>query len=436
MHGLRVALPWLAVVLVACGSDAAPEGTADPGDSGPGPGPGFDGAPVDAADVAADARSPGDTGSPPADGKPPKDGAPPVDDAPLPPGSGARALAIKLRGKPSFMIGMGNDLDADHAKDGAYTLGVPIDLHYAYLVGLLGAGGWPDWNAGGSFVNILADAAVAHGTTPMYTLYSMAAWGDGNVSTVTNDAYMKPYWDGAKLLFQRVALIGKPAVVHLEPDWWGYAQQHCGGDPTKMPVHVTSLAPDCAGLPDDIAGMGRCLVKLARTYAPNAAIGFGVSQWADPSVDKIVAFHLLLGAGDADYAAMETLDRDAGCFEAGTDPNCKRGGSFYWDETNVKSPNFHEHLAFAKAIHDGVGKPLLWWQTPFGAPSDTPGGSAGHYRDNRVHYMFTHVDEFIAAGGAGIAFGTGAGNQTYVTSDGGEFQAAVTKYYASPVPIP
>ena len=78
----------------------------------------------------------------------------------------------------------------------------------------------------------------------------------------------------------------------------------------------------------------------------------------------------------------------------------------------------------------------MWWQIPFGVPSDTPGGTAGHYRDNRVHYIFGHIDEFVAAGGLGVAFGTGAGNQTYLTTDGDQFKSAVTGYFAAPVSLP
>ena len=78
----------------------------------------------------------------------------------------------------------------------------------------------------------------------------------------------------------------------------------------------------------------------------------------------------------------------------------------------------------------------MWWQMPFGVPSATPGGSAGHYRDNRVRYLFAHTDEFVAAGGFGAVFGTGAGNQTDITSDGGQFKAAVTAYNAKPTPLP
>ena len=59
-------------------------------------------------------------------------------------------------------------------------------------------------------------------------------------------------------------------------------------------------------------------------------------------------------------------------------------------------------------------------------PSATPGGTAGHYRDNRVHYVFSHIGEFVAAGGLGITFGVGAGNQTYITTDGDQFKNAVT----------
>jgi glycerol uptake facilitator-like aquaporin len=35
-----------------------------------------------------------------------------------------------------------------------------------------------------------------------------------------------------------------------------------------------------------------------------------------------------------------------------------------------------------------------------------------------------------------ITFGVGAGNQTYITSDGGQFRNAVTAYFASPVTLP
>jgi hypothetical protein len=353
-----------------------------------------------------------------------------------PGGSSACALSQRLRGGTGchFLVGMGNDLANDHNMDGAYTLGTTVDLHYAYMVGLPTKGGWPDWNANGSFVNILTDTASAHGVTPMFTLYSMAAEGDGNFAMTTNDADMNLYWQGAKLLFQRIAVFGKPAVVHLEPDFWGYAMQHSMDGTAK--VIVTAHAPDCAGMQDNLIGMAGCLVKLGRMYAPKAAIGFHASAWGG-SQQQIVQFFKAIHADTADFIATDVLDRDAGCFEAHTDPNCMRGGSgWYWDENNQTSPNFREHLAWVKAVHDGLNLPVMWWQVPLGVPSPTPGGTSGHYRDNRVHYMFSHVDEFVAAGGVGAAFGTGAGNQTFINTDGGQFKNAVAKYFAAPVALP
>jgi hypothetical protein len=168
-------------------------------------------------------------------------------------------------------------------------------------------------------------------------------------------------------------------------------------------------------------------------HAPLAVVGFHASGWADPDPSAIADYLVQIGAGEGDFVTLDMLDRDAGCFEAHVDEACQRDdGPWYWDETNQSSPNFHEHFAMAKQIADGTGKPILWWQLPFGVPSDTPGGTAGHYRDNRVKYIFEHIDELIAAGGVGATFGVGAGNQTYITTDGDQFKNAVTEYYASP----
>ncbi|MGZ5969085.1 MAG: hypothetical protein ACXWP4_15535, partial [Polyangiales bacterium] len=156
-------------------------------------------------------------------------------DAPATGGGNAAAIAKKLRGKSNFLIGMGNDLASDHAQDGAYTLGPTLDLHYTYLVGL-GAGAWPTWNANGAFVNIMTDSADAKSVTPMFTLYQMASNGDGNLSGLGDDTFMKSYWDQTRLLFQRIAIFDKPAVVHVEPDFWGYAQMQSGGTPSALPV--------------------------------------------------------------------------------------------------------------------------------------------------------------------------------------------------------
>jgi len=319
----------------------------------------------------------------------------------------------------------------------AYTLGPKLDIHYMYLT----AFEWPTWSPNGGYVTAHANAAKANGVVPMFTLYQVAANGEDNDLTSIIDAnFMTKYWAGVRLMYQRLGDFGSPAIVHLEPDFWGTAQQR-SNDPSQVSAVVSSLVPECNDLPDNVSGMAQCMIRLGRMLAPNAKIGlhaspFGASKNSGSDPAAIAKYLVALGAGQSDFMALDTLDRDAGCFEAGKDPNCQRTGTVYWDETNTKSPTFQEHLTWAKAIHDGTGLPLLWWQTPLGVPSTTPGGSAGHYRDNRVHYIFTHPGEFVAAGGLGVVFGTGADNQTTVTTDGDQLKNAVTAYLAAPVALP
>jgi hypothetical protein len=281
----------------------------------------------------------------------------------------------------------------------------------------------------------MTNSADAMSVTPMFTLYQMAADGDGNLAGLADDTYMQQYWDATRLLFQRIAMFGKPAVVHVEPDFWGYAEMQSGGVPSALAVKVS--ASECSSLPQDVSGMAACIFTLARMYAPKAVVGLHASEWGAPAAADVAAFMKAVGADQGDFVATDLLDRDAGCFEAHTDPNCMRGGTtgWYWDESNATSPNFHEFLDYTKTLADGVGLPMMWWQVPFGVPSTTPGGTAGHYRDNRVHYIFGHTDELVAAGLVGAAFGTGAGNQTYIDSDGGQFQSAVDAYFASPTSL-
>lgn len=311
------------------------------------------------------------------------------------------------------------------------------DIWDQYLVGV-GTGDWTTWLSSGGYVTQVADVADQLGAVPMFTLYQMAANGDGNLTGLSNATFMTSYWANVKLMYQKIAEYSKPVLVHLEPDFWGYVQrQATGGDPTKMFAYVNSNA-DCSGLPNDATGVARCLLSMARQYAPKAYVGFSPSEWGGDSTASVVAFMNQLRAGEADFVIMQTLDRDAGCFEVTPHPaECTRDGTgWYWDETNVSTPNFAQHLAKANQFHTGINDlPLIWWQTPMGVPSSTPGGTPGHYRDNREHYFLTHPAELVAVGGVGVVFSGGASNQTSITTDGGQFQTLSTNYFNAPASL-
>ena len=350
-------------------------------------------------------------------------------------GEGARtafAVAQKLGTPARLLVGLGSQHTAD-----VQSQGLQPDLFDQYLVGV-GDSSWRNWNSPtGTFVGKFAAEAESVGAVPMYTLYQMAHNGDGNLSGLSNPSFMVQYWSNVTLLFQQLAAYGKPAVVNLEPDFWGYAQrQATGGDPTKMSAAVT-INPDCADLANDVTGIAACLLRSARQYAPKVLVGFPVSEWGANSPADVLGFMNRLGAQQADLVIITTLDRDSGCFETVPQPsNCRRSGSgWYWDASNATHPNFHDHFASARALHAGLGLPLLWWQTPMGVPAALP-GTSGHYRDNRVQYFLTHAQELVDAGGVGVVFSPGASGQTDITTDGGQFSRLSAQYLANPVRLP
>ena len=348
--------------------------------------------------------------------------------------SSAAGLAGKL-GKPSrLLIGLGGSDSTAAAMTGQK---LAPDLYEQYLVAV-GAGDWTTWDSpAGSYVNDVAATADSFGSVPMFTLYQMATNGDGDITDITDTTFMTAYWANVVLLFQRLAIYGKPALVNLEPDFWGYTEQASpGGDPTKLAASV-SLAADCATLPNTVNGLARCLVQIARKYAPKAYVGFSPSEWGGATIADVVTYLKNIGAGSADFVVVQTLDRDAGCFEAATEADCVRQGTgWYWDETNTTHPNFQDHLATATAFHVGLNLPLIWWQTPLGVPSTTSGGTTNHYRDNRVHYFLTHPAELVAAGGLGVVFSAGSTDCTNITTDNGQWKTLSSAYFASPAALP
>ncbi|MEZ4339447.1 MAG: hypothetical protein R3B82_22720 [Sandaracinaceae bacterium] len=387
------------------------------------------------------------------DAGPPRDaGSPPAGVA-----ERARALAMELRDHPHFLFGLGNDLDGaptyDPNRAGAYTLGTTLDVHYWYVTGYSDRGGWSTWNADGSFVRIHGDAAASHGVVPMVTYYQLALDYETGADTLQDTDRMGVWWSDVRLMFQRLNEVRGPSLVHFEPDLFGYLEQRfegMGTTPGAYPMRIPASVSECAGMAEVAASLGPCLAALRDAHAPRARIGLHASRWGawydetDPSADieasarSVAGFLAAMGGSELDFVVVETSDRDAGFWETygGMAGMCSvtdgPRGAVYWDATNATLPNFDGYLRWVRGVTEALGLPALFWQTPLGVPSDTCGGTDEHYRDNRVRYFFDHVDELVAAGGVGAVFGTGAGRQTYITTDGDQFRDAVTSYFASP----
>jgi hypothetical protein len=273
----------------------------------------------------------------------------------------------------------------------------------------------------------------------MFTLFQMPSLRGGDVTVINDAPFMAAYWAQVKLMYQKIAETNRPTLVNLEPDFWGFAQGGApGGDPAKLPARVSTV-PECASQPDTAVGVVGCLLKLGRTYAPKARMGFPPSLWSgDPNATG--AFMAKLGADKADFIVAQTSDRDAGCFEDPNPvPNCaNRGpGPFYLDENNVTTPNFNQGINDWSIVRSHLGGlPILYWQTPMGVPSTTPGGTPKHYRDNHVQYMLTHTTQYAGNGTFAIVFSPGDDTSADITNDGGQFARLSKAYFANPAPFP
>ncbi len=347
----------------------------------------------------------------------------------------------------------------------------PFDLRYLYLSGGLfdgnqacqscatgctaggqscansnpnGCAWWGCWqydqDPPGQYIRDFLSKAKTNNEIPMVTYYEVlqasgASEGSGEVQATNNAAFMTRYLADWRFLLQQIGQ--SVALLHIEPDFWGYAEQ-MNSDPHKIPAAVASADPnDCGNQENSIAGMGRCMIAMVRKYAPKAKVGLHASGWGTNidvlqnknagldvkgEADKLGTFLTECGEGQADFVVVEASDRDAGYYQS-------IGQSRWWDATNKTLPDFDQAIGWAKDVAEKVGKPLVWWQLPVGNMSEPDTNQ--HWKDNRVDYFFSHTSQLAAAHSVAIAFGAGAGTQTTPSTDGGNLVSKVKAYEQS-----
>jgi hypothetical protein len=360
-------------------------------------------------------------------------------------------------GFTSLQIGFtGSDVTA--AKPG-------FDLRYQYIAGVLapdpdclsstrtnalgcGSAWWGTWQYNqdppGAFVRSFVSGAERAGLLPMLTYYVILpaardrlgiVEGDPEVSVAaTNATFMASYLDDFRFFLRQIGTA--PAIVHVEPDFWGYAQ-NTGSAPSDLFAAVhTANSTDCGAFPDTIAGLGQCLQAMTRTYAPNALFSLHGSPWAtlfdcvlntDPHLDvaakaRATADFLVSCAPAADLIVVDIADRDAAYYGS-------IGRNIWLDPTDATLPSFAQAFRWSRALRAQAGKPLLWWQVPVGNGSLDDG--PGAWRDNRVEYFFAHPDRVAGSGAVGVAFGAGADGQTTPESDRGYLWSCAAALHAA-----
>jgi hypothetical protein len=238
--------------------------------------------------------------------------------------------------------------------------------------------------------------------------------------------------------YDGVAGYGKDAIVHVEPDLSGYAENavlapttkcfgFCtgtGNDPTLLRASVASSGfPLAKNYANNYRGFNQVLLKIRDTYAPNVRLAFHVSNWAtgydinsatSPTLDANA-----LGAQAGQFAAKSGAswtDGTTSTYDLLFNDVSNKDAAYYtyvlkkprfWDQSNTVFPNFHRWEDYIHAATTAAGRKAIVWQVPMGnqvylSENNTP----GHYQDNRVEYFFSHLQELKDAGLVGALFGS------------------------------
>jgi hypothetical protein len=245
-----------------------------------------------------------------------------------------------------------------------------------------------------------------------------------DLSNLRNPATMRAYWNDYRLLLRRVAgAAGRHlAIIHIEPDLWGYLEQ----------AHATATARSFA----------RKLIALRDRLAPHVLLAWHLSVWGtgeDPTYSKPSLAHMgVLAAKSAtfykalhahfDLVFNDVTDRDAGFYQY-----VEGNPHTWWGPADFRRLN--AYLAgFTRRTHTGV----VLWQLPLG---DTMlNNTWGHYRDNRLQWWLDdpsgpHLRATRNAGVIGLLFGGGAAGTTSDQTDGGFFYRLARRYEAHPLAL-
>ncbi len=310
-----------------------------------------------------------------------------------------------------------------------------FDFRYQYLAGGVNTGnGWATWNANGAFVTYYIQESIANNITPVFTYYQMRQSSPGDAEAeatgvydnTQNTATMTSYWNDLKLFFQRAgAFPNAKTVLHMEPDFWGYMQQRStNDDAATVPAKVAATGmPELAGLPDNVSGFARAVVKLRDLYASNVIVAYHMSGWGtnhdityeNPSDTNVDAYAVRSGNfynslhANFDIAFTDQADRDA----AFKQYIYGDGGASWWD-----SEDYRRSVLYLARFVAVAQKRVVIWQIPYGnTKMRAVNNTWGHYQDNHVEWLLddpprTHLTDYANAGVVAFMFGGGAGGTT------------------------
>jgi hypothetical protein len=263
------------------------------------------------------------------------------------------------------------------------------------------------------------------------------------LSKVQNATTMKSYFGDFKLLMQRAKDFGKPVIILLEADGFGFLEQQTGGNSSTYAAVKDSGVAELAGLPNTVAGWGLAFLQLRKSVgAGNAILGIHISGWASgkdiayssvtdslqPEVDKVYNFLAPFGlaanttGATWDVLVGDPLDRDSDYYVL------VQGQNRWWDASDsasINSKSFNRYAEWVRVWNVKAAKRWILWQIPLGNSNhrnvNNDGSARAGYKDNRPEYFFgngtAHMAKFADNGVIGLLFGAGAGGQSSYQND-------------------
>ena len=314
--------------------------------------------------------------------------------------------------------------------------GVPWAARYTYLAGGVNTNaGWATYGSSpGAYAADYARASAAAGYVPVFSYYQLqqslprrgATEAERDLNNLADPTTMRAYYADFRLLMRSLAASGGTPVVHVEPDLWGYLQQHDATATGTVASVRSSGDPDVDREPDNAAGFAHALLDLRDRYAPNVLLAIHASAWGagpDPIVSTARFDPLPLAQKTARF--LRTLDRDGRgwdlVFHDLVDRDAALGAAtverhLWWDATDATVPNFGRWLAFVRGLSVALDRRVVVWQVPLGNQRyRTMDNTPGHYQDNRAEYFLEHADLLASAGVAAVLFGPGIEDATMYT---------------------
>jgi hypothetical protein len=318
---------------------------------------------------------------------------------------------------------------------GALRREAHFGFRYQYLAGGVNTGqGWSTWNPNGTFVTRYIDESAARRITPVFSYYMVRQSLPGrdvgdelkaDIGNLDNAGTMKALLSDLKLFFQRAGATKRRAVLHLEPDLWGYVEQASrNNDASTVPALVSAAGmPELSGLPDTAAGLAQAVKRLRDRYAPRVMLAYHLSVWgtkvdialSDPPPAQVRALGLEAAAfyrslhTHFDLTFAEFSDRDAGFKQK----IYGDGGASWWN-----AADFARNVHFLSTYSRAARQRIAMWQIPLGnRQMRAENNTWGHFQDNRVEWLLgahsaKHLAAYRRAGVIAFLFGGGADGTT------------------------